>query len=115
MVDVAAFERCGFAIVPEVLSAVTVNSLIEVVEAKARAESGRGGVRNLLDVAEFRELAESRAVLGLAEAVLGKGAFAVRGILFDKTDATNWKVPWHQDVTVAVTKRREVGGTGLGR
>jgi len=36
----------------------------------------------------------------------------VRGILFDKTPVTNWKVAWHQDLTIAVRTRVDVPGYG---
>jgi len=45
-------------------------------------------------------------------AVLGPGAFAVCGLFFDKTEAANWNLPWHQDVTIAVKERRDVVGYG---
>ncbi len=32
--------------------------------------------------------------------------------MFDKTPRSNWKVPWHQDLTIAVSERREVAGFG---
>ena len=32
----------------------------------------------------------------------------VRILLFDKTEATNWAVPWHQDRTIAVRERHDV-------
>ena len=69
-------------------------------------------VRNLLDLPEITELAESVQVRELVEAVLGEKAFAVRGILFDKIPEANWKVPWHQDVTIAVRAREDVEGFG---
>jgi hypothetical protein len=34
----------------------------------------------------------------------------VRAILFDKNDAANWSLGWHQDRTIAVRQRREVPG-----
>jgi ectoine hydroxylase-related dioxygenase (phytanoyl-CoA dioxygenase family) len=46
----------------------------------------------------------------IAESVLGQSCFAVRGILFDKTPGANWKVAWHQDLTIAVKERRDVAG-----
>lgn len=71
------------------------------------------GVRNLLErSAAARRLAASEDVAGLARAVLGDGAFVVRAILFDKTPDANWKVPWHQDVTIAVAERIETEGYG---
>jgi len=36
----------------------------------------------------------------------------VRGIFFNKTKQSNWKVAWQQDLTIAVRERREVGGFG---
>lgn len=44
--------------------------------------------------------------------MLGPHAIAVRGILFDKTPDANWKVPWHQDLTIAVTAKLQVPGFG---
>ena len=51
---------------------------------------------------EARELAHSEAVRALVEPVLGERFFPVQGILFDKIPDANWKVPWYQDVTIAV-------------
>jgi len=48
----------------------------------------------------------------LATAALGRDAFPVRAICFDKTREANWKVTWHQDVTIAVRKRIETPGYG---
>lgn len=36
----------------------------------------------------------------------------VRAIFFDKSPASNWLVPWHQDVTIAVARQMEVPGFG---
>ena len=64
--------------------------------------------RNLLDVPIVREVAVSEPVKQLVTACLGKECFAVRGILFNKTPESNWKVTWHQDKTIAVHERRDV-------
>ncbi len=42
--------------------------------------------------------------------MVGPRFFPVRGILFDKTPQGNWKVPWHQDLSIAVASRVEVPG-----
>lgn len=59
-----------------------------------------------------KALAESAAIRALVEKVLGPEAVAVRGLLFDKTPGANWKVAWHQDLTIAVKQRREVPDYG---
>ncbi|HEY6413253.1 MAG TPA: phytanoyl-CoA dioxygenase family protein [Edaphobacter sp.] len=102
----------GFAIVEGVLDATTIQQFGALLESFACSEQGRGGVRNLLDVPEVRELAGSESIMKLVRPVLGKAAFAVRGILFDKKDGANWKVPWHQDVTIAVRDRMDADGYG---
>jgi len=57
-------------------------------------------------------LAPSGAVGRVAAAVLGPAARAVRAILFDKSAAANWALPWHQDRTIAVSERVDVAGFG---
>jgi len=46
------------------------------------------------------------------ETVLGPKCFAVRAIFFNKTRRSNWKVVWHQDLTIAVRQRSDVDGFG---
>lgn len=46
----------------------------------------------------------------LAKQQLGETASAVRAVLFNKTEETNWGVPWHQDRTIAVQEKHEVPG-----
>jgi ectoine hydroxylase-related dioxygenase (phytanoyl-CoA dioxygenase family) len=108
----------GFAIVEDVLSREKVDDLLHALErigdtGSVRKRGGIFAVRNLLDVsAEVRELADSEAVRVLVEPILGAHFFPVRGILFDKIPDANWKVPWHQDVTIAVRERVETDGFG---
>jgi ectoine hydroxylase-related dioxygenase (phytanoyl-CoA dioxygenase family) len=96
----------GYAIVPACLDALTLCEFSDLLDA------GNAGVRNLLAVPAIRRLASSSAVRSLMEVVLGSNCFAVRGILFNKGDETNWKVAWHQDCVIAVAQRKEVPGWG---
>ena len=109
-----AMSRDGYAIVPGAVDGAAIDALLAAVAPVADAVAGaRGGVRHLLrDVPAVQRLSASPAVRGVAEAALGPGAFAVRGILFDKTPGANWKVVWHQDLTIAVAERRAVPGFG---
>jgi hypothetical protein len=109
-----ALARNGFAIVPRAVDAQTIDALLGALTPPADVAHGaRGGMRHLLrEVSAVRALARSTAVREIAEAAVGRGAFAVRGLLFDKTPEANWKVVWHQDVTIALEERREVAGFG---
>ncbi len=48
----------------------------------------------------------------IAAALLGPAARAVGAKLFDKSQARNWSLGWHQDRTIPVRERREVPGFG---
>ena len=108
----ASFAHVGYAVVPRAVAPEAVDALLTAVAPAADA-GVRGGVRHLLrDVPAVRDLARDPAVRGVAEAALGPGAFAVRGILFDKTPDANWKVAWHQDLAIAVREKRDTPGFG---
>lgn len=107
----------GFALVPAAVEGGTLARLAEVFEtalAGAQAHRSKGrpfALRNVLQTVPMAaEFALSEAIHGLAATVLGPDARPVKGILFDKSAAANWKVSWHQDVTVAVAVRRDVPG-----
>ena len=109
----------GFAIVPNVIPREWVAELIDVVQGiDARAGvRGKAGatyaVRRLCEIVPaVRVLSTSREIRALVEPFLGPSARVVRSLLFDKNPEANWKVPWHQDLTIAVKERRDVEGFG---
>jgi ectoine hydroxylase-related dioxygenase (phytanoyl-CoA dioxygenase family) len=99
-------EENGFAVVRSCLDDQTVEALRGHVGDADYAQ------RNLLSVPAVRELAALTPVREIVSAVLGPKCFATRGILFNKTEQSNWKVVWHQDVTIAVRERHEIDGFG---
>jgi ectoine hydroxylase-related dioxygenase (phytanoyl-CoA dioxygenase family) len=120
--EVAAMvEREGFAVVPGVIDEGKIACAVSALEraadsARSRRHHSGGGIyaiRNLLDaVPQLRELVDATRVCPLASEVLGAPSFVVRSILFDKTPEANWKVAWHQDLSIAVRGRREAQGFG---
>lgn len=99
-------EQDGFAVVRASLDDATVERLCK------QFDDARYPERNLLSVPSVQALAMSRPVREIVETVLGPRCFAVRGIFFNKTRSSNWKVVWHQDLTIAVRERRDVDGFG---
>lgn len=108
----------GFAVIRGVLAADEIPTLVRALNAapvsdSVRKKGGTYAIRNLLEVVpEVSRLAASPRIRKLVEPVLGSRALAVRGILFDKTSGANWKVPLHQDLTIAVVQRKELPGFG---
>jgi ectoine hydroxylase-related dioxygenase (phytanoyl-CoA dioxygenase family) len=108
----------GFAMVPDALTPAEIKALQRAVAqvgdtVAARKRDGVYALRNLLEVSsEVRSLCETPTIRNLVEPILGKNCIPVRGILFDKIPDANWKVPFHQDVTIAVREKIETEGFG---
>lgn len=109
----------GFAVVAGVLDSGETSRLADALDAAAQDEQdGRArrrsgavfGVRDLLSLDVVRDAAGGEPLIGLARAVLGDGARPVKAILFDKQPEANWRVEWHQDLTVALAEQRETAG-----
>jgi hypothetical protein len=71
----------------------------------------RAGLR-LHGIAGLAELFSPEALGSCAAQLPGPAARPVRAILFDKSEAANWALGWHQDRTIAVRARAEVPGFG---
>ena len=111
--DLQRFNDLGFVITEPLLDSQQVAELIWLIEADLHRDSKRGGVRDVMNrVPPLALVARLPSVRLIVERVLGTGAFVVRSTLFDKTPGANWKVPWHQDVTIAVRERIETAGYG---
>jgi ectoine hydroxylase-related dioxygenase (phytanoyl-CoA dioxygenase family) len=105
---VREIETNGFTIVDRYLDLDSIESLIQDL-TEIDLTVSRAGVRNILElVPNIRELAQSQQIRALVEPILGNTARLVRGIFFDKQPGVNWKVPWHQDLTIAVKQRLDL-------
>jgi hypothetical protein len=118
---VDSFQISGYAIIEGLLSTRTVTELLEATRAYAagghegaldRGGEVYGGRDMLWRVPEVFNQARTPEVLSQIHPILGPAGFPVRGLFFDKTLETNWNLPWHQDLTVAVSTRRDVPGFG---
>jgi hypothetical protein len=114
MMELLSFQRSidtsGWAVTDRVLDSSTIAELRDCVAPFVQAS--RGGARNLLDDARITALATNPALRRFACTVLGDSCFAVRALFFDKTADANWKVVWHQDLTVATRQRMDLPGYG---
>jgi ectoine hydroxylase-related dioxygenase (phytanoyl-CoA dioxygenase family) len=103
----------GWASTEACVAAELLDAIASELRLKPDLESERGGQRNVLTTAPaVVRLARDPAVRAVAMAVLGSEAAVVRALYFDKTPQANWKVAWHQDLTIAVQVQRDVPGYG---
>jgi ectoine hydroxylase-related dioxygenase (phytanoyl-CoA dioxygenase family) len=101
-------EENGFRTIDRYLSFDSIDLLIQDIIA-LDLTPGRAGIRNLLELSpSIRALARSQEIRSLVAPILGDTGQVVRGIFFDKQPSANWKVPWHQDRTIAVQKRLDL-------
>jgi Phytanoyl-CoA dioxygenase (PhyH) len=115
IIFVREIEVNGFVTIERYLDSDSLASLPEVIESLIEdiialdLTPGRAGIRNLLElVPSIRRLSQSPEIRSLVVPILGDTARVVRGVFFDKQPRANWKVPWHQDRTIAVKNRLEV-------
>lgn len=105
-IDVDGWGVPPLEVEPELLNAIAA-------EVRLVGSERRGGLRDPFEVSpSVRLLARHASVRRTAEAVLGPDCFVARALLFDKTERANWKVAWHQDLTITVRKRRDASGYG---
>jgi Phytanoyl-CoA dioxygenase (PhyH) len=101
-------ETNGFVTIDSYLNPDWIEVLIQEIGA-LELTLDRAGSRNILELApSVRKLAHSSEIRSLVEPILGERARVVRGLFFDKNATKNWKVPWHQDRTIAVVQQLEV-------
>lgn len=73
----------------------------------------RGGVRDLFARSTaVRDLAGNPKLRAFVEPIIGPDCVAINATLFDKAEGRNWKVPYHQDVTIRVHERKDAPGFG---
>ena len=103
----------GFAVLPALLAMSAVEALRQEADSLLSASSDRGGVRNALRKSDrLAELAAGPLLSHITSSVLGTTARPTKLTIFDKTPAANWKVPFHQDLTISVSHRIDEPGYG---
>lgn len=101
------FERDGAQLFA---GALDEQALEAVEQAVSTLPAERPGVR-ISGAPRLRRLLGPDGQIGsVAASFLGPSCRPVRAILFDKSEATNWALGWHQDRTIAVQERIGVPG-----
>lgn len=96
----------------EHLPGAALAALEQLETALSGLPSERPGLR-LRELPGLPALLEARGMIGRIPARhLGPDTRPVRAILFDKSEATNWALGWHQDRTIAVARRHQIDGFG---
>jgi ectoine hydroxylase-related dioxygenase (phytanoyl-CoA dioxygenase family) len=95
-----SLEKHGFEILRSSLPVMKLDELRDDL-----FQDDNAGERSLLDGRAVRETALYLKQDLIASGHLSPDAVAIQAIAFNKTDATNWKVAWHQDVMFPFAER----------
>lgn len=106
------FQSNGFEIFSHFISTEITMLIKEEIETLALPDF-KGGIRNAnKKFGTINNLVNSSHLIEKAKDYLLGEPKIVRVILFDKSPENNWMVPWHQDQTVAVSKKFECQNWG---
>jgi ectoine hydroxylase-related dioxygenase (phytanoyl-CoA dioxygenase family) len=107
----AAVGRDGFAIVPGIIEAAELDTLVQNLQ-HSQVPRSRAGIRHAMRDLNVASVAGDERLLELARGVLGSAAFPFRATLFDKSPDSNWLVVWHQDTALPLRERCDMPGWG---
>lgn len=97
----------GFTLWPGRLDAAALAELERLFDAMP---ADRPGLR--IAPGDAARLGACRAIHDEVRRLIGSAARPVRALMFDKRDASNWALGWHQDRTIDVAERVDVPGYG---
>jgi hypothetical protein len=101
----------GYSITPECLTNRECDRIVAALSSDAIPRS-RAGARHLMANPIVAALAGDDQLLELAQEWLGGVAMPFRATLFEKSNETNWLIPWHQDTALPLTVKFEAEGWG---
>jgi hypothetical protein len=104
-------RESGFSVLSGVFPYDCLERLLHEINELAPRRS-RAGIRHSMGLAPVERFARSERLMEMACAVLGLQAFPFRATLFDKSQAANWLVVWHQDTALPLQSRRDLPGWG---
>jgi ectoine hydroxylase-related dioxygenase (phytanoyl-CoA dioxygenase family) len=96
----------GYSITPQCLTNRECDEIVQALSPERVARS-RAGARHLMANPHVAALANNQKLLELAREWLSGVAIPFRATLFEKSQETNWLIPWHQDTALPLTKRFE--------
>ena len=101
----------GFAVIPNVLAAGEISSVLDRVQLSTIRRS-RAGIRHLMSDPDVAALAHDPRLLTIGRQVLGNDVVPFRATLFDKSQDANWLVVWHQDTALPLRSKKDISGWG---
>jgi len=105
-------EVLGFSIANDIYSSQEIKQIIALIESRDSSNERFRKSTAIFAIRQFfKEIPQSIDLIlnnnlkNIIQHVLGNDYFIAKSIYFDKPAASNWSVPYHQDLTIAVDKK----------
>ncbi len=109
----------GFTTVDGIYSPEEVEQILTAIDRIGRSKETFRKSADLFAIRQFlKEVPATQNLIFnekfkiLIDQFLGTDFFVVKSIYFDKPEASNWYVPYHQDLTISVDKKLELENFG---
>jgi ectoine hydroxylase-related dioxygenase (phytanoyl-CoA dioxygenase family) len=109
----------GFAVINDVYTKQEIVQLLEIIDGidtskpTFRKSNDLFAIRQFLkEVPDVKQIIFNEKLKSLIETYFGSDFFIVKSIYFDKPEASNWFVAYHQDLTISVDKKIDIAGFG---
>jgi ectoine hydroxylase-related dioxygenase (phytanoyl-CoA dioxygenase family) len=109
---VEELQHDGYTVIEILASEEHVRALLTMLHDVVQDYRSHARRNLLVPDSELDRLVASLPLINPITSVLGDRARPTKATFFDKTPQANWKVPWHQDMTIAVRERNDVPGFG---
>jgi ectoine hydroxylase-related dioxygenase (phytanoyl-CoA dioxygenase family) len=114
-----AVAENGFVVVEDIYTAEEVEQILSVIEQADKEKDTFRKSADLFAIRQFlkeipavKHLIFNENLKSLIKGFLGHECFVVKSIYFDKPEASNWFVAYHQDLTISVNKKIDLPGFG---
>nr|WP_185113885.1 phytanoyl-CoA dioxygenase family protein [Chryseobacterium indologenes] len=109
----------GFTTINNIFSEEEIEKISEVIQSSDTSSSNFRKSDDLFAVRQFlKEIPEVKNLIfndhvkTIIREVFGEKYIAVKSIYFDKPEASNWYVAYHQDLTISVDKKLDIDDFG---
>lgn len=109
----------GFTIINEVFTANQIKAILSAIAVSDtsrptfRKSTGLFAIRQFLkEIPEIVNTIFTPELVAHIKGIFGQDNFVTKSIYFDKPEQSNWFVAYHQDLTISVNEKKEIGGFG---
>jgi len=115
----ALLSNDGFALLPDIYDAAEIHTILTCIQSADHSSEAFRKSNDVFAIRRFlNEIPETVSLIfnqnlkSVIAQIFGIDYFVIKSIYFDKPESSNWFVPYHQDLTIAVDKKAELPGFG---